>query len=61
MTNISVQINGRPKGRIETSIGATQEQVESVVYSNSKFDKFLVEKASSIVFVPGKVISFVTK
>ncbi|MEK6818349.1 MAG: class I tRNA ligase family protein [Nanoarchaeota archaeon] len=61
VTNISVQINGRPKGRIETSIGATQEQVESVVYSNSKFDKFLVEKASSIVFVPGKVISFVTK
>lgn len=57
MVQITVQENGRVRGFIEVQSGISQMEVEERVKENPKFEKITKDK---IIFIPDKVINFVS-
>lgn len=56
---ISVQINGKPRGSINVPIEATQEEVVIIVSNMPKFKDRIMGETSKVIFIPTKVINFV--
>ncbi len=56
-----VQINGKVRDKIEVNGGITQKQAEEIVLKSEKIKIFIADKEiKKIIFVPDKLINFVT-
>lgn len=57
---VVVQVNGKVRGRIEMSKGATEDQVVAAAKANAKVTSHLKDQTiRKTIFVPDKIISFV--
>lgn len=54
--NLPIQVNGKMKGTIPVSLGASQQEVENLVYATGKVDKASVKK---IIYIPNRIINFI--
>ncbi len=62
-SNITIQINGKTRGQliVGQEIATEKEKVEKLVNEEEKIQKLLSgTKVEKVVFVPGKIINFVT-
>ncbi|MEK7658412.1 MAG: leucine--tRNA ligase [Patescibacteria group bacterium] len=57
-----VQINGKVRDKIEVNAGITQKQAEEIVLKLEKIKNRItnIKEVEKVVFVPGKLINFVT-
>lgn len=58
--SLAIQVNGRVRGEMSASITATQDEVEAVARNLPNVAKYIADTAvKKIIYVPGKLISFV--
>jgi leucyl-tRNA synthetase len=56
---LSVQINGKLRGTVETSVGADEEEVRKLAEAQEKVQKYLTEgKIIKVIFEKGKTINY---
>lgn len=62
MIDIAIQVDGRLRDVIRVPVDSSQEEVNSLVFSQSKIQLFLADREiDRIVYVVGRVFSIVTK
>jgi leucyl-tRNA synthetase len=54
-----VQINGKTKKIITTSLANDKSKVEQLVRQDKKLEKLLGKRDFNIIFIPNKLINFV--
>lgn len=57
---ITIQVNGKVRGTVDVSAGASDEDVESAARLESNVIKYIDNQSCRVIYVPGKLISFVT-
>src|SRR5690606_36497918 len=55
-----VQVNGRLRGRFDLPKHAAQEKIESLARSDERISRHLEKPISKVIFVPNKLVNFVT-
>jgi leucyl-tRNA synthetase len=57
---LAVQVNGKLRGTIEVSVGATREQIEALALAESNVVKFMDGlSVRKVIVVPGKIVNIV--
>ncbi len=56
---LAVQINGKVRGEVTVSVGATQDDVVGLITSDERFARWIPNTPQRIIFVPNKLINMV--
>ena|SRR3989344_927842 len=56
-----VQVNGKVRDKIEVKSQISREEAENLAADSPKIKKYIDAKSYRIIFVPGKLINFVTQ
>lgn len=57
--SVAVQINGKVRGSVTVPADATQEDVEQAARANERVATYLQAEPKKVIYVPGRLISFV--
>ncbi len=56
---MAVQFNGKVKGTIPITPGASQDEVIAIVKNDSKLQKQWTSEPKKIIYVPGKIVNII--
>jgi len=57
---LAVQVNGKVRGIIQINKNFSEKEVTNMIVENEKFAKYNLNRAKKVIFVPGRIINFIT-